>query len=999
MKQIKKKMKKPVLIAILSGVLAVLTVTAILLNTLLLSDDGTDGGNDKVIPEILDGEGIFANSAVAFPQIEEKNIDAIHIYADREYILKRDQLTETGPATGPFILFYEDEETGEFSAFYPDITDADANFEYEDLYAVELNDGYGTIPKITYLCSALGTTYFEERIPISESADQRQRDLSVYGLADEDDPLKIDVEYYDADGSLKKHVITLGDQLITGEGYYYTVDGRNYVYSTNVPNFKYALLDFADFINPRLVAKGLAQDSSFEPYLTPAFNQWKNEVIGDDDDEKGSVVPSDSKLVATAESFKPYIVAEDKYNKYDDGYKKEKKKSVTFDFATYKEGDVTMKLVNALSGKKLGTLESALTFTLPSYTNSISFGEKDSVKYVYSIKSIEAIVTDRADITEVGSSCADAKLVRVAYDLTIDGKAASTETCHGVIDLESDKIPAETVAALRAANVGDLATRVELTLDYTTENAYTRKVEMVITEITGIELALNSTLEVLPETAEIGTVVVYRYYLIVDGVKIEGEGSDAIALTENMEGDAKKLYDALNGRKKGSGLEIKIEAYTASCELVQSFDAYTVTELEYFVQRELIVAFAFEQASKRDPYYGESLYSNKMKGHKYELYALNSSACEAVLRVLGGLETSATSSTGLVGIKTVDIGLTPDLLQKYGLYANEIYMELPRGITNIKYDDVPDDEYLASLDDYTYYSTLGFTLYISDVMVRTDGTLFRYIASDMYDLVAEIDAEKLLFLDESFADFYARRELVLTDISDISSVEFDFFMSDIYGSYKNSLIHTDFYAYQGTVKPYQAFVDAYGEEALAYATKYDYIDIIVTPGANSMDTAISDALADKNANKAEGVSDYTTVSLREFYDGKHYEGDNVGTVNFKEFIETLFYVQYEGNIADLTPDEQKAYIEGGVLLMKMKVALYGGYSSYCYAYEFYRVSDRRVVVKIYKEHMGDGTRIQEVSDFYISTFSFKRIVNAYVTILNKGTVDNEGAVYPEAKAD
>ena len=49
--------------------------------------------------------------------------------------------------------------------------------------------------------------------------------------------------------------------------------------------------------------------------------------------------------------------------------------------------------------------------------------------------------------------------------------------------------------------------------------------------------------------------------------------------------------------------------------------------------------------------------------------------------------------------------------------------------------------------------------------------------------------------------------------------------------------------------------------------------------------------------------------------------------------------------------------------------------------------------------MGDGTRIQEVSDFYISTFSFKRIVNAYVTILNKGTVDNEGAVYPEVKAD
>jgi hypothetical protein len=308
---------------------------------------------------------------------------------------------------------------------------------------------------------------------------------------------------------------------------------------------------------------------------------------------------------------------------------------------------------------------------------------------------------------------------------------------------------------------------------------------------------------------------------------------------------------------------------------------------------------------------------------------------------------------------------------------------------------MPDDEYLASLDDYTYYSTLGFTLYISDVKVRTDGTLFRYIASDMYDLVAEIDAEKFIFLEKNFAEFYARRELVLTDISDISSVKFDFFMSDIYGSYENSLIHTDFYAYQGTAKPYHAFVEAFGEEALSMATKYDYIDVIVKPGSNVMDSALSDALVDKNANKPEGVLDYDSVSLREFYDGKHVQYDNLGTANFKEFIETLFYVQYEGNIADLSPEEQTEYINGGVLLMKMKVALYEGYSSYCYAYEFYRVSDRRVVVKIYKEHMGDGTRIQEVSDFYISTFSFKRIVNAYVTILNKGTVDNEGAVYPD----
>ena len=994
--QVKKKMKKPVLIAILAGVLAALTALAIVLNALILSDDGSDGQDTPIPPEILEGEGIFANSAVAFPRVEEKDIDAIRIYGDREYIFKRDQLTDTGRATGPFILFYEEVESGEFKAFYPDITDADANFEYEDLYAVVADDGYGTVPKLTYLCSAIGTPYFEERIAISESADQKQIDLSIYGLSDEDKPLKVDLEYYNSEGKLEKHTIKIGDHLITEAGYYFTVDDRNYVYSTNIENFKYALLDFADFINPRLVSKGLLQDSSFEPYLTPDFKQWKNEVIGDDESELDRVIPADSKLIVTADQFRPYVVTEeDKYAKYDDGYGKTGAKSVTFDFSSYKDGDATMKLISSLSGKKLGTLAEPLTFTLPSYTSVIEFGEKSSVKYVYSIKAIEAIVTDGADVTLAGSSCADADLVRVAYDLTIDGEPASLETCHGVIDLNSASIPQETVSALRAAKVGNLATRVNLELNYTPENAYSRKVVMVITEITGIELAEDSEEETVPTEAAVGTVVAYRYYIIVDGVRIEGEGSDAVKITADMKGDAKKLADALLGKKKGSGLDIRVEAYAASCELVQSFDAYTVTELEYFINRSLTVAFAFEQASKRDPYYGESLYSNKMEGHKYELYALNSSACEAVLRALGGLETSATSSTGLVGVKTVDIGLTPDLLKQYELYANEIYFELPRGITNIKYDDVPDEEYLATLDDYTYYSTLGFTLYVSDVKVRTDGTLYRHIASDMYDIVAEVNAESFIFLDKSFVDFYARRELVLTDISDISKVEFDFFMSDIYGSYKNELVHTDFYAYQGTVKPYQAFIDTYGEEALQYATKYDYIDVIVTPEGDCMDTAISDAIAEKNANKPEGVSDYDFVSLREFYGNKHVEFDNLGTVNFKEFIETLFYVQYEGNIGDMTPDEQQAYIDGGVCLMKMNVALFEGYSSYSYAYEFYRVSDRRVVVKIYKEHMQDGTKIQEVSDFYISTFSFKRIVNAYVSILQGGSVDNEGSVYPD----
>jgi hypothetical protein len=266
----------------------------------------------------------------------------------------------------------------------------------------------------------------------------------------------------------------------------------------------------------------------------------------------------------------------------------------------------------------------------------------------------------------------------------------------------------------------------------------------------------------------------------------------------------------------------------------------------------------------------------------------------------------------------------------------------------------------------------------------------------MYDVISEVDAEKFFFLDETFISFYARKELVLTDISDIAKIEIDFFMKDVYGSYSNELIHNELYAYGGKVYS-KAQLDRLaaekGDIVYDYATKYDSIEVVVTPNGDCIDTELSELIASKNENRAEGVDEYTYISLRELYDGKFVELESLGTANFKEFIEMLFYVHYEGF---LTSDEQSAGAVDGVKLMKLNVSLYEGYSAYSYAYEFYRISDRRIMVKIYRENMSDGTKIQEVSDFYISTFSFKRIVNAYFGLLNKQTVDNDGTVYPES---
>ena len=74
-------------------------------------------------------------------------------------------------------------------------------------------------------------------------------------------------------------------------------------------------------------------------------------------------------------------------------------------------------------------------------------------------------------------------------------------------------------------------------------------------------------------------------------------------------------------------------------------------------------------------------------------------------------------------------------------------------------------------------------------------------------------------------------------------------------------------------------------------------------------------------------------------------------------------------------------------MMKMSVQL--DRQAYSYTYDFHRVDDRRIMVTLYRTD-AEGNRVSEaVSDFYISTFAFKKIVRAFFDVLNLKTVDNE----------
>lgn len=975
-----KKNRKPLLIIILAASLAILIAAAVIINAVLNAKDNAEETENTI--EIIEGleDRTEAGAAVAYTYVDESEMILLKVEGkDTEYTLVRENATdEKSPASGAFLLYYRD-ANGNLQKYYPDIVEKDPTFNYEDLYAKEdaSTNGLGGY-KLTYLCVGVGTTMFRQRINVPTAADERNKMLSTYGLSEADNPVRVSFDYVAKDGTRKTHRVTIGDKLINNTGYYFMVDDRDYVYTSSNSNyFEYALKDFAFYISPILTAAGLDMDSTFEPYLTTGYEQWKNTVHKD----IGTPIVNDSRVIANVKTVVPYVTksASDASDGYirDNAYLKKILDLKEFGANEYKRfRDALMRPDDPSQIAKIGKFEKDIAITLETYSKIVDISAAN--EYKYTIVAIESIITETQEKSDTGTPVGDGKLLKITYNLTVGGEAQSIYPMHGVIDISSELVPEAVRAALSAASVGTLSTPVEFSIVYNGDNAVNREVKTIVSEIVKVTNAKGETVG----KVEAGTTVLYHYYYTVDGKKLDDIYTNAIKITDDLTGEAKTVAEKLMGRGQSSNLAIEVNSYTEHDEIVADFITYLVSGIDYFVTSECVVAFEFQQASDRDPFYGESLYKNQTPGD-YVIYGLNASSCEAVVKVLGGiLDSNAAISQGLRGFETVAVGISAENMEKYRLFANTVYFELPRGITAVEYDKDSGqsvEDYLTTLDDYTFYSNLGFTLYISDE--QPDGT--RYIASTLYDVIAKVKADDFIFLDQTFSEFYARRNILLTNIANIASVDFDLFMTDIYGSYDIELTHSKLYAYGG--KLYTQ--DKLPEEAKDLASSYNAIDAFVTPSGECSDTALLKFIQEKG---------YTGVSLYEFYGKKLVELDSLGTSNFRELMELIFYTYYAGVLTDA----EKAQIDTSPLLMKMKVTLgkhpegvtsgtYEPTSSFDYSYEFYRVSDRKIAVRVYRESRIDGSVSQDVNDFYISTFAFKKIVNAYVSMLNGINIDNE----------
>ena len=937
MKQVKKIGKRQIGILALTGLLVLAIVLYIVVSAISADkpDDQTKKKYDPLPGESEDGK--------VYPVVDTNKINWVSVSGtdhEHSYDLLQD-------SDGAFILYYTDGE-GEKQVYYPDICAADPSFSYTSLYATDAF-GQGQIARILYLKQGLSSLAFGERIAITE--ENRASVLAEYGFDAGTTTVRL---RYETDGDAQSHKIVVGGTLISKNGYYLMIDDRPYVYSVENTMLDYAMKPFTFYINPRLVSEGLSTDGVYEPYLTTMYRQWKNTLH----ETAGDVIPADAEVILRAIARSPYIAGVSEGTPGEDGYLLSGESTRTFDLSVLGANDAYARLVAALTGRTVGALPSPLYVSVLSGARSLRIPDGEAAHYTYTIRAIEAILTDTGEIRDEDYPVLSHNLLKVAYTYTSDGGETSALT-HGILDLSDANLPSDAVAKLRAMKVGEIRNEsdfVTFDVHYTSETATSHEIKILLTEIMSI---YNADATETEDVAADGSLISYRYRYVIDGKKQDREYSVTVKLTDSL-GD---VYTKLLGQKVGKNLSVELASYTEYGEVMSDFVTYEIGEISYFITKEEIVAFRFVNSSERDPFYGESIYENLTQGRR-RLYGLSSTNCEGTVKFLGGVGSDTSLSSGLVGAETVAVGLTPAVMKEYGLYAYTLYFELPRGISSRDSGDGDES------DDYTWLDTLGFTLYISER--QADGS--RFVASDLYGTVVRVEDEDFRFLEYDFTEYWARQTLLLLDVKELSALDVEFFMDDLKGKYGFHLKHTTYYVTsegKGYLSP----------PSDGNYTEYDMIEIGVTPSGDATDNLLLSFMRSQGTN---------TVSLKDFYNATLGGGESVnvrndpaGTAYFKELLQILYQIPYSGT---LTEEEQATLLTDAAKLMKLSVKLKG--SAYRYAFEFYRVDDRRIAVRMYRESES-GAVSGEVTDFTVSAFSFKKIAYAFVSLLDGKVIDGD----------
>ena len=1011
----KKLNKRHLAIIIAAGLLVFLIIGYAIINAVIksLGDKDGEGGGTTADYDPSIGESYMNNSPTVYAYIPTTNIMNVLVDSHEGAFMMSRPVDDNGNLLNYFEFSYEVD--GRLQRYLPDIVDAESSFNYTSLYSTT-SDGINA-PKIEYILATLSMLSFNYRIDMAEDTvnsdgvNLRENQLKLYGL-DEEHRQSISMQYIDGYGNSQILRIFIGNKLLGDDnrGYYIMLEGRDYIYaSVGSQNFALALSGFESFLHSRVVAAGLSSDGTFEPYLTTNYQQWISNYYSYRE-EAGVKIPyavtKDSEVIILADILLPIYdsgeetnMKPDEYGYYHLGYKE-----VSIKLSSLAGRGEFDSLVSALVGKDVDLEERAEDeiVTVVNGMNSAVVYDAESGKgvYEYEILAIKSVITDSGELTAAGTAVGDSALVKVVYNYSVDGTKQNVSPAVAVLDLSKEATVhylGDKLAAIKAASVGVLESPITLSVAYSEDRAPKRSVTYVVTAVSMAANLLDSgELQYLNVIGE-DSIVSLDYEIRVAGKAIANYENQYFDFSKIEDGVSLEIKKALVGRGIGK-YSVSVPIGDVYYQVFEDFSEYRIKQIVGFVEEELVVAFRYRQDSEKDAFLRETTYINTIgnydSSNPRKENGLNVEACDKVVKLFGGINPDGSSqqSEGLVGIETVAVGLTPEVLKRYGLYDGfRVYFELPRGITAHPYN----------ADDYAWGDELGFTLYIS----ASDAEGYRYIASDMYDIVVKIEGSQLDFLDESFADFWARRNLVMVEYSDIDRISVDFNFSNLAGKYSFRCDNKIKYISEnGKFDSQQYQQDSLGNYALdsngnkiPLYQEYKDLDVYASieglvPGQSSVEgvydeTGLSILLT--NGTTAKSELDLAVIYNKLFNEDGTEEAlsinyDTYGTYYFKEFLMVLFATYYMGSL-DTESQEVIDAMEREALL---SLAFYVEESDaeFEYVYDFHRVDDRRVAVNVYKREVASGACTEGFAELYITDFAFEKIVRSIQCLLNGDAV-------------
>lgn len=267
----------------------------------------------------------------------------------------------------------------------------------------------------------------------------------------------------------------------------------------------------------------------------------------------------------------------------------------------------------------------------------------------------------------------------------------------------------------------------------------------------------------------------------------------------------------------------------------------------------------------------------------------------------------------------VKIGLDEQAMQQYGLYANRILFEYPIFDEESPYKK---DEEGNDTDDINPAGYLTSYLYVS--APNKDGK--RYVASPLYGVVAEVEADTLSYLEEDFSGL-VDRFAVNAAIVDISRVD----MTWNFGS--EAVMDKASVRLDITTEKYQASTGSSTQERLA---------------------TIRATLTDKNGN----------VEVRQ-----------LATDGYTNFFYILYYIQYGGSHGLDQTQLDAMRIDPEAACLTMTLYFKDGGSLH---YRFVPLSSNRTAIMIKNNATG-----QQNDRFYVYATDIKALSAAYIAMLDK----------------